>query len=38
MGDEEPAEEAVAFQSEDDLEEAKDEELEELEEEVEELR
>ena len=36
MGDEEPAEEAVAFESEDDLEEAKDEELEESEEEVEE--
>ena len=36
MGDEEPAEEAVAFESEDNLEEAKDEELEESEEEVEE--
>jgi hypothetical protein len=36
MGDEEPAEEAVAFESEDDLEEAKDEELDESDEEVEE--
>ena len=36
MGDEDKAEEAVAFESEDDLEEAKDEELEESEEEVEE--